>query len=196
MNTRERKAEFKKLLRDKEYRDAFVSAAINVGIPSQIRALREQKDRDWSQGELGDKANMAQESISRIEDPSRGSVNNIKTLLRLASAFDVGLLVKFVPFSELIERKLTLSIESLEVQSFDKDPYFQEKDDMTVTTDIATEAIIIGQLEYDLTEEAVAEIPTSEKTSGNVISIQEYLEKTYAGYIDSYSDIDRIVAKV
>jgi transcriptional regulator with XRE-family HTH domain len=135
VNINERRDELIKQLRNKEYRDAFVNASINVGVPSQIWALREQKEREWSQKELGDKAGMAQESISRIEDPSRGSVSNLKTLLRLASAFDVGLIVRFVPFSQLVEWKLKLSLEALEAESFDKEPYFQEKENKTFLVD-------------------------------------------------------------
>jgi len=138
VNTNEQRNEIIEQLKDKEYRDAFVSASINIGIPSQIQILRDQ--RKWKQKDLGDKAGMAQESISRIEDPTRGSVNNIKTLIRLASAFDVGLMVRFVPFSELAELKLKLSLESLEVKSFENDPYFKEKE--------SSESVVEGHRQF------------------------------------------------
>lgn len=124
MNTVEEKNELISLLKDKEYRDAFVAASINIGVPAQIRVLR--KQRDWSEKRLADEAKMLQPAISRLEDPDRGSVN-LKTLLRLAAAFNVGLVVRFVPFSEMVDWKLKLSLKSLEVESFDKDPYFWGK---------------------------------------------------------------------
>ena len=51
----------------------------------------------------------------------------LKTLKRLASAFEVGLMVKFVPFSELVESELHLTPDSLKVRSFDEEPYFREE---------------------------------------------------------------------
>ena len=123
MNTNDQKNELIELLQDKEYRTAYANSSIDIGVPSQILALREQ--RNWSQKELGEKANMAQESISRLEDPTRGSFT-LNTLKRLAAAFDIALIVRFIPFSELVDWKLRLSLESLEVKSFDEESYFQE----------------------------------------------------------------------
>lgn len=124
MNIIKRKEKLINKLKDKEYRDAFVSALITNSIPFQIKALREQKT--WSQKELGDLANMAQESISRLEDPNYGKLN-LNTLKRLAAAFDVGLMVRFVPFSDLVEWDINLSNESLKVASFTEEVYFQEQ---------------------------------------------------------------------
>ena len=120
-------------LRDKEYRDAFVSEHIDTGVPFQIKALREQ--REWSQKELGKKANMHQERISVIEDPSYGKFT-IATLKKLASAFDVGLVVRFVPLSDLVEWELNLSSESLKVLSFSEESYFKSRE-TTENTPIA-----------------------------------------------------------
>ncbi len=117
-------------LKNKEYRDGFVKASIDVGVPSQILALREQ--RGWTQEDLGAHADMKQESISRIEDPTRGSVN-LKTLIRLASAFDVGLMVRFAPFNHLVNLKLNLSLEALEVDSFTDESYFQIEEPLSNT---------------------------------------------------------------
>jgi transcriptional regulator with XRE-family HTH domain len=113
-------------LRNKEYRDDFVIEIIDTGVPFQIYALREQ--RKWSQKELGTYTGMAQETISRLEDPNYAKLT-LKTLKRLASAFDVALMVRFVPFSELVELELNLTGGSLEVLSFEKEPYFREKRD-------------------------------------------------------------------
>src|SRR6266849_841181 len=86
-------------LSNKTYRDVFVSEQINTGLAFQIRALREQ--RDWSQAELGEKAEMAQSRISVMEDANYARFS-LNTLNRLASAFDCGLVVRFAPFSELV----------------------------------------------------------------------------------------------
>jgi len=109
-------------IRDKEHRDAFVSARIQVGIPLQIRALREQKE--WNQQELADNAGVKQSWIATIENPNYSGFS-LKTLLKLASAFDVGLIVEFVPISTLVDRELKLSPESLTPVTFERDPYFK-----------------------------------------------------------------------
>jgi transcriptional regulator with XRE-family HTH domain len=104
-------------LRDKAYRDAYVEAHVNVGIPHQIRALREQEGRKWSQGELGERCGKPRNVISRLEDPTYGGYT-IRTLLQLASAFDVALLVKFVSYSRFLKEFEDVSPSALEVPSF------------------------------------------------------------------------------
>ena len=125
MNITKRLKKLIEELKDKEYRDAFVEEHIDTGIPFQIRALREQKGREWTQKELGMRTGMAQETISRLEDPNYGKLT-LKTLKRIASAFDVALMVRFVPFSELVEWELKLTPDSLTPSGFEEDPYFKE----------------------------------------------------------------------
>jgi transcriptional regulator with XRE-family HTH domain len=125
MNSNKRINRLMEDLKDKKQRDAFVSSHINTGIPFQIRALRDQ--RGWSQNELGEQIPekaMTQENISRLEDPNYSKFT-LTTLKRLASAFDVALMVRFVPFSELINWEINLSTESLIVTSFPEESYFQ-----------------------------------------------------------------------
>jgi transcriptional regulator with XRE-family HTH domain len=123
MDQEEKKRLIEKL-KNKEYREAFAIEAIDTGVPFQIHALREQ--REWTQKELGDHANMAQETISRLEDPNYGKLT-LKTLKRLASAFHVALMVRFIPFSELVEWELHLTADSLKALEFEKESYFQEE---------------------------------------------------------------------
>ena len=83
-------------LKDKKYRDAYVEESVRVGIPFQIRTIRNGKK--LKQEELGKLAGMKQEAICRLEDPNYGSFT-LKTLNNIAAAFDVGLIVRFAPFS-------------------------------------------------------------------------------------------------
>lgn len=122
MNTTKHKEKLIVRLKDKEHRDAFVSARIQVGIPLQIRALREQ--RGWSQQQLADQAGVKQSWIATIENPNYSGFS-LKTLLKLASAFDIGLIVEFVTIGDLLDRELRLSPESLTPVSFEEDPYFK-----------------------------------------------------------------------
>ncbi|MCH9050721.1 MAG: helix-turn-helix transcriptional regulator [Proteobacteria bacterium] len=125
-------------LRDKEYRDAYVEGHVRAGLAFQIRALRE--SRNWSQEEVGRRAgNKLQSVIARLENPDYGKFS-LSTLLELASAFDVGLLVRFVPFSELLNKVSNLSLEKLAAPSFDADTFYERGRDVAMpgTISIAT----------------------------------------------------------
>jgi transcriptional regulator with XRE-family HTH domain len=108
-------------LHRKDYRDAFVEESVKTGIAFQTRALR--LDAGWSQKELGKKAGKPQNVISRIEDPDYGNFT-IRTLLDLASAFDVALLVRFVSFGQLIQQFKDVSLKALAVPNFEKEQEF------------------------------------------------------------------------
>ncbi len=104
-----------KKLAKKAYRDAYSEESVKTSLPFQIKAMREQ--RDWSQAILGKKSDMKQNAVSRLESAEYGNLS-INTLLRLANAFDCGLLVKFVPFSRLVGEFEDVSPKALEVESF------------------------------------------------------------------------------
>ena len=106
---------------DKEYRDAFVAEQIFSRLPLKIRSLRE--DQELTQRQLGELAGMAQTWVSKLEDPNYGKLT-ISTLLKLASAFDVGLEVDFVPFSTILDNSLHLSADSFVVAAFAHDTGF------------------------------------------------------------------------
>jgi transcriptional regulator with XRE-family HTH domain len=105
-------------LSSKEFRRALVAEHLRTGLAYQIRALREK--RGWSQAELGRRAGKPQSAISRLEDPDYGRLS-LKTLLELAAAFDVALLVQFAAFSELLKRFSDLSPDALAVPDFAHD---------------------------------------------------------------------------
>lgn len=103
---------------DKPYRDLFIAEHIYSRLPLKIRALRE--TRGLSQKDLGERIGVAQTWVSKLEDPNYGKLT-LSTLLRLASAFDVGIEVDFVPFSKVLDAALALTPESWEVSSFVED---------------------------------------------------------------------------
>jgi len=105
-------------LKDKEYRDLFVAEQIFARLPMKIHLLREL--RKWTQKSFGEKTGMAQAWVSKLEDPNYGRLT-LSTLLKVASTFDVALVVDFVPFSKLLNDTLGLSVESFKVPSFGED---------------------------------------------------------------------------
>jgi transcriptional regulator with XRE-family HTH domain len=89
-----------KAIRNKRSREALVDAHLRNGIAFQIRAMR--RERNWTQDDLAGQSEMKPTQITRVENPGYGS-HTLTTLKRIAAAFDVALVVRFVPFSELLE---------------------------------------------------------------------------------------------
>jgi transcriptional regulator with XRE-family HTH domain len=105
-------------LRIKSYRDAYVAEHVKTSVPIQLRILRDQ--HDLTQAELARRARTTQTVISRIEDPDYGNLS-LNSLLKIAAGLDVALLVKFVPFSRLLEEFKDVSPEAVAAESFDKE---------------------------------------------------------------------------
>lgn len=107
-----------KELSDSEIREHTVESQIKIGIPFQLRAMRVQ--RGWTQEALADKLGTTQNTVSRLENPKTGKPT-IKTLLRIAQAFDVGLLVRFVPFGFYGEVIEAMDSTHVEVPSYEEE---------------------------------------------------------------------------
>lgn len=105
-------------LSDKDYREALAVEHVNTTIAVQIRNMRE--NHQWDQIDLANCLGKHQEAVSRWENPDYGR-HSITTLKALASAFDVALLVKFVPFSELVKDMVNLSETRLSPPSFNEE---------------------------------------------------------------------------
>src|SRR5258708_9408160 len=106
-------------LADKGYRDAFVSAEIATTIPLQLKAMR--AARGWTQKQLAAVAKMPQGRISILENPDYEGAMNVHTLERLASAFDVALVVRFAPFSEVVGWTSGLSAKDHKIPPYQED---------------------------------------------------------------------------
>lgn len=106
-------------------RAKFVESHINKGIAYQLRAMREA--RSWSQQQFATEVGMPQTAISRLESSAYGKPT-ITTLKRIARVYDVALEVRFLPFSELVNRisgtpfvEYGLSSDALDVPNFDEE---------------------------------------------------------------------------
>lgn len=115
----------KRLRRGKEARAAFVSSHLNKTIAFQLRAIRERQD--LTQQQLAELTGMNQNAISRLESEWYGKPT-ISTLKRVANALDVALVVRFVPFSQLVDwvsgtpfTDMGLSTNSLAVPRFSQE---------------------------------------------------------------------------
>lgn len=104
-------------LRNPEYRSAFVAENVRTKISYQIRALRAQ--RGWQQKTLAERMGKPQSVVCRLEDPDYGKPS-IQSLLEIAAAFDVALVIEFVGFKEFLRRTRDVSPGKLTAPSFDE----------------------------------------------------------------------------
>ena len=118
MITLDNRSQLIESLQDKEYRRAFADENVGVGLAFQISLMRE--DRGWTQDELARRSGKAQESISQLENPNYGKFT-LSTLKKLARAFDVALLVRFVPFGDLAEWTVDLNSKRLTPPSYEEE---------------------------------------------------------------------------
>ena len=116
MNTN-KKEQIWESLQDPEYRTKFIEEHINVGIAFQLRSLRNRQHLTQAQLAqlMGNKC--GQPTISEWENPNYGKYTLAK-LKDLAKAFDVGLLVRFVPFSKLIDWTIGINSEDIAPPNF------------------------------------------------------------------------------
>jgi transcriptional regulator with XRE-family HTH domain len=109
---------FERLKADKGFRDLWMAEHVSTGTAIQIQDLR--KQREWSQERLGQESGMAQNVISRLENPDYKNVT-MRTLVKLAAAFGVALLVRFVPYSRYLRETDNLSADALEAVNISDD---------------------------------------------------------------------------
>jgi transcriptional regulator with XRE-family HTH domain len=111
----DKRREFLDEIQNEEYRHDFASENVGVALAFQINLMRE--GRGWTQGELAQRSGKAQETISQLENPNYGKYT-LNTLKRLARAFDVALLVRFVSFGELADWTVNVSPSKLAPPSY------------------------------------------------------------------------------
>jgi transcriptional regulator with XRE-family HTH domain len=97
-----------------EYRHAYNEAHNGDFLASQINSLR--VSHGWSQTELAKRIETSQPMICKWETSCEGV--RMDSLQKLAAAFDVALLVKFVPFSVLAKEALEARADKA-IPSFD-----------------------------------------------------------------------------
>jgi transcriptional regulator with XRE-family HTH domain len=156
-------------MQNKAYRDAYVQSQIRTALPFQLRALRTGKG--WSQGTIAERAGMAQPRISELERPS-GRMPNLDTLCRIAAAHDVALDVRFVPFSELIERSEGFDPDHFTVKTFEEEIRETERREQVSKE---SEVIRKGIADYLSNSDRMAAIPTAQEFAAQVPAIKAQL---------------------
>jgi len=111
---------------ERRYREGYLEAFLNTRIAAQIKALREA--RRLSQAQLAERAGTTQPGISALENVHYSSWS-LRTLRKLAKAFDVALVVKFESYGNVLDDITGFGPESLAVPGFKKDPAFSDSKD-------------------------------------------------------------------
>ena len=146
-------------LLSKKYRDAYVAESVRTGIAYQIRAMRDQRDH-MSQTALGAILGKPQSVVSRLEDPDYGK-HTVQTLLEVAAAFDVALLVRFVTHENMLRITSDASPEALEVASFGP----------SQVEALRRECFIRSNTNIIINEPAVPQMPSVPLTENEVFSV-------------------------
>jgi hypothetical protein len=105
------------------------------------------------QAELGAEAEMKQGRISVLERIGEVSFS-IETLIKLASAFRVGLVVKFVPMSEMLAWENSFMPDEFDVVPIEKDVAFIDPESVGGSLD---------HVSYSLTSVAYPSLPGLEQ---------------------------------
>jgi transcriptional regulator with XRE-family HTH domain len=112
-------------LDDKDYADAFVEAEITTTLPFQLKAMR--KQRGWKQQDVANRLGHGnQKTVSDFENPNYAKYT-LTSLKRLASVFDVALIVRFAPYSEVVDWAANLSHRDMAVPERTKDRRLQKQ---------------------------------------------------------------------
>jgi transcriptional regulator with XRE-family HTH domain len=109
---------------DRKYRYAYLNSFLDTSIAAQIRALREA--RNMSQQDLAAAIGTKQSGVSALENVNY-SRWSLSTLRKLAEAFDVALVVKFVSHGEALEEVVSFDPERLAKPAFEDDLAFAHR---------------------------------------------------------------------
>ncbi|MCP3963577.1 MAG: helix-turn-helix transcriptional regulator [bacterium] len=110
---------------DKEARTDYADQFLDASIALQIATLRQ--ERVLTQKQLGDLAGgMGQSRISAYEKVDYSSWS-VRTLRRLAKAFDLPLVIRFESWGNFLDGVTKLSRRDLDRPSFEDDPVFEAK---------------------------------------------------------------------
>jgi hypothetical protein len=135
-------------LREKDYRDNYVSARTRQFLAHQIRSLR----GEMSQGDFGILLDKPQSVISRLESPAYGKWT-LQTLLDVASKLDVGLLVQFVDYPTFLNFTGDVSESAVRPAKYDAEVLDRAALETAI---LPTQQFTIGSMEWGNVHEFMA----------------------------------------
>ena len=103
--------DLRQFLSDKGYRYEQMGRTLKASIARQVRALR--RGDGLTRAQLAEKLGTVVGRVSILENPHRKDWPRISTLLKVASVFDVALLIKFVTMGRFIQEMVITPDEVL-----------------------------------------------------------------------------------
>lgn len=121
----ERSERISKLLRSQAARTAYIKAKLAVLVPAQIKTLRTKSvDPPMPyQRDLARESELHQSRISMFETPGAANMT-IETIAKIAAALRVGVVIKFVPFSDMVRWESSFSPDIFHVKRLSEDEAF------------------------------------------------------------------------
>jgi transcriptional regulator with XRE-family HTH domain len=153
----ERSSRISRLLRSQESRASYIKAKLSVLVPAQIRALRLKSTNPPMpfQRDLAKQAEVHQSRISMFETP--GANITLETLSKIAAALRCGVMVKFVPFSEMLRWENSFSADAFEVLRLEQDKAFLNPESVASNKDMQSNSIGSSKVSSNVLAEAYAE---------------------------------------
>lgn len=104
---------------------SYIGSKLAVLVSAQIRALRLKSDDPPMphQRDLAREANLQQSRISMFETPGAANMT-LKTLAKIAAGLRVGVIVKFVPFSDMLQWENLFAPDHFNVVRLSQDEAF------------------------------------------------------------------------
>lgn len=105
-----------RLFKNQKSRASYIKAKLVVLVPAQIRALRLRSKNPAMprQGDLAREAGVHQSRISMFETPGAANIT-LETLAKIAAGLRVGVIVKFVPFHEMLHWENSFAPDAFDV---------------------------------------------------------------------------------
>lgn len=113
IKVRSRQKRLQEMRQSAEYRDGIVENEVKLWLSFQLRQMR--NDKGWTQKDLAKRLGTSANVISRLEHPDYGKVT-LATLLKIASAFECGLVVKFAGLQEFMDAYQDVRPEAMKIK--------------------------------------------------------------------------------
>ena len=139
-----------KSFRKKAFRDSYISGRARTSIALQIQGLREHLG--LNQEKFAKKIGKPQSAVSRLENTGYGRVS-VQTLLDIAEALDIAIVIKFTSFDEFLRQHGDVSPSALAVETYDE------------TIERITNMVMLGPMLPDFTLQDVGAPSTSATSS-------------------------------
>jgi transcriptional regulator with XRE-family HTH domain len=155
-----------RLLSSQESRTSYIKSKLAVLVPAQIRTLRMASvDPPMPyQRDLAREADMQQSRISMFETPGAANMT-LETIAKIAAGLRVGVVLKFVPFHEMLDWENAFSPDTFGVVRLPQDDAFLHPVVTPINEQINPMGALAGSGQNDLVASSSAHRPRQNSLS-------------------------------